>query len=68
MKLVRFTKSNGEHVWINPETVTSVEKSNGDQTRVDFVGTSHGYVQESLDEVVEALTGPYIVHGYSGVG
>lgn len=68
MKLVRLTRTDGKEVWINPETVSSVESSNGGLTRIDFVGTSRGYVTESVDVVVETLTAPYVVHTYGGVG
>lgn len=56
MKLIKFTSPAGNPVWVNPETVCSVEKAvDGDhaaRTRLVLGGGVH-YLQEKVEEVVQ---------------
>lgn len=68
MKLVKFNIKNGQHILVNANSVTSIEKNTNDTTNVYCVGSDCPFiVLGSIDEVEKALVKGNKVDSIAGI-
>lgn len=68
MKLVKFNIKNGQHILVNANSVTSIEKKTNDTTNVYCVGSDCPFiVLGSIDEVEKALVKGNKVDSIAGI-
>lgn len=68
MKLVKFNIKNGQHILVNANSVTSIEKNTNDTTNVYCVGYNCPFiVLGSIDEVEKTLVKGSKVDSIAGI-
>lgn len=68
MKLVKFNIKNGQHILVNANSVTSIEKNTNDTTNVYCVGSDCPFiVLGSIDEVERILVKGSKVDSIAGI-